>query len=163
MELRKAGRDPWVWGQIALVFLVAVGAPLVPRHINLGAADFMLNRLDPPGIRWLSIVPLGLGLLLMGWAAWTLGPNLTPGTEPVPEAELITRGAYAHLRHPIYAGAVLVLAGYTLAWSNWTLALLVGVIARLYFGAKAQAEERWLLRRFPTYRSYMAHVSRGLL
>jgi protein-S-isoprenylcysteine O-methyltransferase Ste14 len=63
----------------------------------------------------------------------------------------------------MYAGAVLVLAGYALVWSNWTLALLVGVIARVYFSAKARAEERWLRERFRTYQSYMAHVSRRLL
>jgi protein-S-isoprenylcysteine O-methyltransferase Ste14 len=163
MELGKAVRDPWVWGQMGLVLLVAIGAPLVPRHINLGAADFMLNRVDPTWIRSLAVVPLVGGVLLMAWSARSLGRNLTPGTEPIANADLITQGPYAHLRHPMYAGAVLLLAGYTLAWSNWTLALLVGLVARAYFTSKAKAEEKRLLRRFPDYRSYMAHVSRRLL
>jgi protein-S-isoprenylcysteine O-methyltransferase Ste14 len=58
---------------------------------------------------------------------------------------------------------VLVLTGYTLAWSNWTLALVVGVVALEYFSAKARAEERWLVRRFPAYESYMRHVRRRVL
>jgi protein-S-isoprenylcysteine O-methyltransferase Ste14 len=162
MELRKAARDPWVWGQLALVALVGIGAPLVPRHINLGAADFFLNRVDPLWIRSCSIILLAAGLLLVLWAARSLGKNLTPGTEPVADGNLITHGAYAHLRHPMYAGVVLLLAGYTLSWSNWTLALLVGLLARAYFGAKARVEEKRLIRRFPGYQRYMAHVSRRL-
>ena len=92
-----------------------------------------------------------------------MGPSLTPGTEPLPNGELVTSGAYAHVRHPIYAGAALLLAGYTLAWSNWTLALLAGVLARQYFTAKATVEERWLLARFPAYASYIRHVPRKVL
>jgi protein-S-isoprenylcysteine O-methyltransferase Ste14 len=163
MELDKAARDPWVWGQTVLMLLIAIGAPLVPRFINLGSADFMLNRLDPAWIRYLAIVPLAGGAVVIAWAARALGSNLTPGTEPVANAELITRGPYAHLRHPMYTGLVLLLAGYTLAWSNWTLALVIGLVARAYFTAKARAEEKRLLRRFPQYRNYMAHVSRRVL
>jgi protein-S-isoprenylcysteine O-methyltransferase Ste14 len=85
------------------------------------------------------------------------------GTEPLPDAELVTSGAYEHVRHPVYTGIVLLLTGYTLAWSNWTLALVVGFVALLYFHAKARAEERWLVRRFPAYEDYMRHVRRRVL
>jgi hypothetical protein len=47
MDLGKAVRDPWVWGQLGLVLVVALIAPLAPRYINLGSADFLLNRVDP--------------------------------------------------------------------------------------------------------------------
>ena len=40
------------------------------------------------------------------WAA--ISP---PARSRSPGAELITTGAYAHFRHPIYAGVVLLLAG----------------------------------------------------
>ena len=90
----------------------------------------------------------------------SLGRSLTPGTEPLPDAPLVTDGAYAHVRHPIYTGVVLMLAGYTLLWSNWMLALLFGVIAWRYFDAKARAEERWLRGRHPSYEAYMRGVKR---
>ena len=89
------------------------------------------------------------------------GPSLTPGTEPLPGAPLVTTGAYGHVRHPIYSGVVLVLAGYTLAWSNWTLALIVGVVARQFFEAKARAEERWLVERYPGYARYCLRAGGG--
>lgn len=163
MDLAKAARDPWVWGQTALMALVVLAAPLVPRHVNLGDADFMLNRVDPTWIRCLGGVVLAAGVFVMGWGFRSLGRNLTPGTEPLAEAEMITTGAYAHSRHPIYSGLVLVLAGYTLAWSNWTLALLVGFVALQYFQGKARVEERWLTERFPGYQRYMRQVRRQIL
>jgi protein-S-isoprenylcysteine O-methyltransferase Ste14 len=163
MDLAKAARDPWVWGQILLFVLVGIGAPLLPRHFNLGSADFLLNRVDPTRIRWLGVLLLLAGALIAGWGVRSLGRNLTPGTEPLPEGSLVTSGAYAHWRHPIYTGVVLLLAGYSLVWSNWTLALIVGVIAFGYFEAKARREERWMIERFPDYETYMRHVPRRVL
>jgi protein-S-isoprenylcysteine O-methyltransferase Ste14 len=163
MDLRKAVRDRWVWGQTVLMVLILIAAPLVPRHINLGDADFMLNRVDPPWTRWTGGIVMATGLGMLIWGVRSLGRNITPGTEPLATGELVTSGAYAHARHPIYAGVVLILTGYTLAWSNWTLALLVGLVSLQYFSAKARAEERWLLQRFPAYASYMRQVPRGVL
>ena len=163
MDLHKAVRDPWVWGQTILMLGILLAAPLVPRHVNLGDADFMLNRVDPPWIRWLGGISLAAGIGMLVWGVASLGRNITPGAEPLATGELVTSGAYAHVRHPIYNGVVLVLTGYTLAWSNWTLAMIVGGITVLYFDAKARAEERWLLRRFPAYESYMRHVRRRVL
>jgi protein-S-isoprenylcysteine O-methyltransferase Ste14 len=163
MDLGKAVRDPWVWGQTILMLAVLLAAPLLPRYINLGDADFMLNRVDPLWIRVAGMLVLAGGLIMLLWGARSLGRNLTPGTEPLATGELVTSGAYAHSRHPIYTGAVLALAGYTLAWSNWTLALIVGGIALIYFDAKARAEERWMLERFPLYERYMHHVHRRVL
>jgi protein-S-isoprenylcysteine O-methyltransferase Ste14 len=163
MDLRKAVRDPWVWGQTLLMGAVALLAPLLPRYVNLGDAQYALNRIDPTWIRGLGGLVALAGLALAAGGARSLGPSLTPGTEPLPDAPLVTSGPYAHLRHPIYAGLVLVLAGYTLAWSNWTLALAVGLLARQYFEAKARAEERWLIERYPSYQSYMMHVRRRVI
>lgn len=163
MDLHKAARDPWVWGQLALIGLVAGLAPLLPRYVNLGQADYALNRIDPVWIRVLGGALALAGVGLSVWGAQSLGPSLTPGTEPLPGAPLVTAGAYAHMRHPIYAGIVLVLAGYTMAWSNWTVALVVGVVSLQYFDAKARAEERWLVERYPAYQRYAVQVRRRLL
>lgn len=163
MDLAKAVRDPWVWGQLGLMLVVGLGAALLPRYVNLGEADFMLNRVDPRWIRSIGGLLMAAGGFIMAWGARSLGRNLTPGTEPLAGAHLVTSGAYAHSRHPIYAGAVLLLAGYTLAWSNWTLALVIAVLALQFFKAKARREEEWLLARFPEYQPYRRHVPRMLL
>jgi protein-S-isoprenylcysteine O-methyltransferase Ste14 len=163
MDMAKAARDPWVWGQVALIATVGLVAPLLPRYVSLGDMDPVINRLDPNWIRWLGAPLVAAGVAMAVWGVRSLGRSLTPGTEPLPGAPLVTSGAYAHSRHPIYAGIVLLLAGYTLAWSNWTLALVVGVVALKYFGAKAKVEERWLVRRYGLYESYMRQVPRRVL
>jgi protein-S-isoprenylcysteine O-methyltransferase Ste14 len=163
MDLRKAARDPWVWGQTILMLAILFAAPRVPWHINLGDADFILNRVDPSWIRWLGGIIMAGGVGVLIWGVRSLGRNITPGIEPLATAELVTSGAYARTRHPIYTGVVLVLTGYTLAWSNWTLALVVGFVTFQYFNAKARAEERWMLQRFPRYASYMRQVPRRVL
>lgn len=156
MDLRKAMRDPWVWGQLALFVMIGLGAPLVARYVSMG-------DVDPGGIRWLGAPLIAVGLALAVWGVRSLGRSLTPGTEPLPGAPLVTSGAYAHVRHPIYAGIVIALAGYTLAWSDWMPALLVGLLAWIYFNGKAKAEERWLVERYPTYQAYMRQVPRRVL
>jgi protein-S-isoprenylcysteine O-methyltransferase Ste14 len=163
MDLRRAVRDPWVWGQLALFLLIGLLAPLLPRYVSLGELDPMLNRIDPASIRRLGWVMIAAGAAIAVWGLRSLGRSLTPATEPLPGAPLVTTGAYAHARHPIYTGVVLLLAGYTLVWSNWTLALVLGFLALRYFDAKARVEERWLLARHPLYEAYMRHVPRRVL
>jgi protein-S-isoprenylcysteine O-methyltransferase Ste14 len=163
MDLHKAARDPWVWGQTILMALVVLLTPVLPRFVNLGDLDFAFNRVDPLWIRAVGGVVAAGGLALAVWGARSLGPALTPGTEPLPGVPLVITGAYAHVRHPIYAGVALALAGYTLAWSNWTLALVVGAVALQFFDGKARVEERWLLERYPGYDRYTVHVRRRLL
>jgi protein-S-isoprenylcysteine O-methyltransferase Ste14 len=163
MDLDKAVRDPWVWGQLVLFGVIGLGAPLLPRYVSLGEMDPMLNRVDPDRVRWLGAPLIAAGLAIAIWGVRSLGRSLTPGTEPLAGAPLVTSGAYSHVRHPIYAGIVLGLVGYTLAWSNWTLALLVGLLVRAYFNGKARAEERWLVQRHPTYEAYMRQVPRRVL
>lgn len=163
MDLAKAARDPWVWGQIGLFLVIGAAAPLLPRYVNLGDLDPVLNRVDHAWIRWLGGALLAAGIAVAVWGARSLGASLTPGTEPLPDAPLVTAGAYTRVRHPIYLGVVLALAGYTVAWSNWTLGLVVGLLALKYFEAKAKVEERWLLARYPLYESYMRQVPRRIL
>jgi protein-S-isoprenylcysteine O-methyltransferase Ste14 len=101
---------------------------------------------------------LGLGLSVSLLGARSLGPNLTPGTEPLASGVLVERGAYRHVRHPVYLGLILVLAGWAWWFANGWLGLIAGLASFGYFDRKATAEERWLLRRFPAYREYQGRV-----
>jgi protein-S-isoprenylcysteine O-methyltransferase Ste14 len=98
-----------------------------------------------------------VGLLLAAQAFWRLGPSLTPLPDPKPGAELVTSGAYARCRHPLYQAVLLCSLGVVLALGSLLhLALLLGLCAVL--GGKARREERMLLRLQPEYAAYRSVV-----
>jgi protein-S-isoprenylcysteine O-methyltransferase Ste14 len=107
-------------------------------------------------------VMLGLGLACLGRGVADLGKNLTPATEPLPEAQLVTRGIYQLVRHPIYLGVCMMLASVPLFANNALLGALVFALSLAYFEGKARTEERKLRLRFPRYREYAALVPRIL-
>lgn len=154
-------RDPWVWGQLILVLLVAVGLPVAVRYAPAGSGPGIV--LHPVSSwRYAGLAPVITGLALLAAGAYAMGKNLTPATTPRPEGELVTGGIYRHVRHPIYLGVILVLWGLAWLQSTWLAGLLVGGISLAYFDRKAAAEERKLTARFPGYQAYRDGVPRLL-
>jgi protein-S-isoprenylcysteine O-methyltransferase Ste14 len=73
------------------------------------------------------------------------------------DTDLITRGPYGLVRHPIYAGILLMMIGTAIglifAW--WLVAAAAGV----YFVYSARSEERYMCERFPdAYPAYRART-----
>jgi protein-S-isoprenylcysteine O-methyltransferase Ste14 len=153
MEFGRAVRDPWVWGQLALIAaVVALSGPLARQLPGQGGS----------WMRWAGFSLLALGLSIIIRGAADLGRSLTPATEPVADGQLVTRGLYEFVRHPIYLGVSLTLMSVPLLSGNWLLALVVFAIALAYFEGKSRVEERKLRVRFPRYREYAALVPRLL-
>ena len=153
MEFGRAARDPWVWGQLVLITtVVALSGPLSRQLPGQGGH----------WTRWAGFSLLALGLSVMLRGAADLGRSLTPATEPVADAQLVTRGLYEFVRHPIYLGISLTLTAVPLLARNWLLALVVLVVSLAFFEGKARVEERKLRVRFPRYREYAALVPRLL-
>jgi protein-S-isoprenylcysteine O-methyltransferase Ste14 len=105
-----------------------------------------------PGVTRLGWVVAAVGLALGVWAGVTMGPSLSPFPRPPRHAELVDRGPYHYLRHPIYVGGVLFFAGLSLVFSVYGLALTAALA--VFWIAKARLEERHLLERFPDYAEY---------
>jgi protein-S-isoprenylcysteine O-methyltransferase Ste14 len=100
---------------------------------------------------------LGVALALAGLHA--LGRNLTPLPRPKEGATMVTNGAYAIVRHPIYAGIALAGFAWALAWrSPITLALAAALLG--FFDIKSRREERWLVEAFPQYADYRTRVKK---
>jgi len=158
MDLRKAARDPWVWGQATLILLVVVGLPWLVRQADpattLGRALAPASR----GWRLAALLPFAAGVLVSLWGVRSLGPNLTPGTEPLAEGTFTDTGAYTRVRHPVYVGVILLLWGAGWWLSNPAIGLVTLVISFVYFDRKAAVEEAWMTRRFPGYAVYRERV-----
>ena len=98
------------------------------------------------------------GLLLAVWARQYLGSNWS-GTVTIKEDhELITSGPYALVRHPIYTGLLLALAGSAMAIGEWR-AVLAFALASLALWRKLRLEEHLLHQQFgETYQAYCRRV-----
>lgn len=158
MNLAKAVRDPWVQAQFALLIVLDALGPVLPRVARLDALCGPFAEVDSWPLRALGIAVGALGFAFAGWGVTALGAALTPEPEPLPDATLTRSGPYRVVRHPIYVGVVAASTGWTLAWSNWRLALVVALVLALFFEAKARVEERWLRARFPGYEQYAESV-----
>jgi protein-S-isoprenylcysteine O-methyltransferase Ste14 len=102
------------------------------------------------------VVGCGTVLFLAGIAA--LGRSLTPFPKPKDEASLNEGGAYRLVRHPMYGGVLLVVAGWSLMSTPMGLATTALVAA--FLELKSRREEAWLVERFARYEAYRQRVRR---
>jgi len=84
---------------------------------------------------------------------------LTPSPEPRPGATLRTGGLYRLVRHPMYAGVVLVATAAALLSTVAGDVVVAGVLYA-FFALKARYEEGLLVQRYPQYRAYAARTPR---
>ncbi len=117
-------------------------------------------------LNWPARIGIGAVLLLAGGALVVVGKQAFKqvGTDVKPwrpSLALATTGIYAHLRNPMYVGAMLMLGGTAaLLVSDWLVILLVPTALLLHFGV-VRREERYLEAKFgEDYRRYKARVPR---
>ena len=144
---------------VAEVLAIALGVAAPVLDLT-GALD-PLGALDVTGLRWAG-APLGLAAIA-GVAAsqqamgrsWRIGVDQDTGTE------LVTRGPFRHVRHPIYAFFVLLLAGVALLAAN-AVGIAAVVLALIFVELQARVvEEPWLLREHgDAYADYAARTGR---
>jgi protein-S-isoprenylcysteine O-methyltransferase Ste14 len=149
----KGARGEWlVVTQVALIALVFFG----PRTMmGQPAWAFPFARACP--IIGGALMILGGGLLLAGLVR--LGTGLTPLPYPKDGATLIDTGPFALVRHPMYAGGIVLAFGWALCVRGWlTVGYAIALLA--FLDLKSRREERWLTERFPTYRAYQKRVRR---
>jgi protein-S-isoprenylcysteine O-methyltransferase Ste14 len=138
--------------------------PLVLAGILLSIPDlpvrFLGDRFLPP-TTWVFSVAAALtagGLLFTVWARRCLGANWSATVTIKEGHELIVRGPYALVRHPIYTGLLLAFAGSALAIGEWR-GVLAFALAALALWRKLRLEERWMLQQFGDgYRAYCRRV-----
>jgi protein-S-isoprenylcysteine O-methyltransferase Ste14 len=139
--------EGWVIGQFAWIGLV-----LLLSLPSLGG----LMRLDSP-VRSLGIAGGAFAILLggglLGLGVFGLGRQVTPWPRPPANGHLVERGIYRSIRHPIYAGVVLVGSGWALATGSLASAAAAVGLA-VWMDLKARREEAWLTERYPAYAAY---------
>jgi len=142
-----------------LALLLCAGALLWPEAIVIPA----LAQHFLPGAEWPYWAALGAVLLLVGllfsvWARVYLGRNWSGVVTVKADHELVTRGPYGLVRHPIYSGLTLGFLGTALAIEQWRGVLAV-VLALIAFIQRIIVEERFMREQFgAAYDAYAERV-----
>jgi protein-S-isoprenylcysteine O-methyltransferase Ste14 len=102
---------------------------------------------DSAVARTLGVTLTAAGLLLCIWARRTLSERWSDKVALKVDHQLIRRGPYAYLRHPIYSGVLLAIAGTALAIGEWRGLIAFFLLGTNYF-VKAKREEWILAARF---------------
>lgn len=104
---------------------------------------------------------LGWILVLAGSVPLLVGHLYVGMRSHVPSVRdtLVRHGLYAYVRHPIYAGGLVMLPGFVLIRPSLTV-LLASAIVFAYVFVQARLEEIDLVQRLPEYRDYMREVPR---
>ena len=108
-------------------------------------------------INILSLILSVSGLVLCIYSRIVLGSNWSRDVMIKEKHELITTGPYKYIRHPIYAGLLLLFFGTTLAIGN--VGSILGFILLLVnFKIKIKKEENLMLKHFN--RRYLNYMKR---
>jgi len=124
---------------------------LIPFYLTIGVGLWFAQ----PSAESLALAApfISAGSLLRIWGAGYL----------VKTNRLITAGPYAHLRHPLYAGTLMLAVGFGLASGPVGLGVVVLVFAPAFFGYylpyKERVESERLLARYgQAYEAYRVAV-----
>ncbi len=139
----------WVVAQVPLLALAVVLPPWTAR------ADGGFGH----PLQWLGLALAAGGIILVLAGLVALGRSLTPFPHPREGAQLVTRGVFRLVRHPIYTGLLVGAFGWALAWLS-VAGVACSALLSGFFDRKARREERWLRSRFPGYAAYEQQVRR---
>jgi len=128
---------------LVLGFYLVFGKPWIWGPLNY--------RLLPstPDVLWTGLTVTTLGIAISIWARLSLGSNWSGTVTLKDNHELIRKGLYRWIRHPIYSGILLGALGSAII--NGHVRGFVGVlVVLLSFYIKARREERFLREEFGT-------------
>jgi len=131
-------------------WLIALG---IMAAFFLSPAEYLYFAIYKPRTAWME--PIGVGLVFLGiilfvWARRTLGALYSGHVSVKKEHELVQSGPYRFIRHPAYAGYLLMALGLALGYSS-----LLGFVSILFCLLPAmiyriRVEDRMLADHFGT-------------
>jgi protein-S-isoprenylcysteine O-methyltransferase Ste14 len=136
---------------IGLAFLFcALSVMVAPLLAHLGLGEF-----GNPTTAWAGVAGMILGISLRVWANQTLGSSYTRTLKTVEGQPVVSNGPYRVLRHPGYAGVLLMWFGAGVALRNWIALVITALVLGWAYQRRMSAEEEMLLTNIgEEYREY---------
>ena len=114
---RVARNDATMTSTLSLILVIAGAVLLFGQTIHLGSLD---HATGGSGARYAAgLVMTAAGLAFAFWARHVLGGNWSSGVVVKEGHTLIRTGPYRRIRHPIYTGLLLALAGTAIYFGEW--------------------------------------------
>lgn len=138
---------------LGLLFLGGFLLPLLYSTTNwLDFANYTL----PTWAGWIGVALIAAALYVFWRAHADLGLNWSPTLEIREKHELITRGIYGVIRHPMYSSQWILAIAQPLLLQNWLVGFANLIIFIPFYFLRVQAEEKMMLDSFgDEYREYM--------
>ena len=144
--------------------LTVVGLVLIFNFWHFRGRGWLTARAVPGTMPWaLAGAALAVaGVLLAFWARASLGRNWSGRVTIKQDHQLILRGPYAFVRHPIYTGLLAGMLGTALIYGR--ARCFVGLlICALALWLKSQTEEKFMLQQFGEQYAHYRQKVRALV
>ncbi len=128
------------------------------------ALYFPLPKTSPDGlILGTGIIIYTLGMVFAFWGKFSMNRVWgIPGEHSAKQNKVITNGAFAFSRNPIYLGIILIFLGFSIAIKSWLVVLRLPLFIYLY--RSSVKEEKLLEKEFgKEYINYKSKTPRFLL
>lgn len=166
---RVTGRGVWFfsipgWARTLLILVAITLTVYVTRLLWIPLPLSTLPSEPDRGLRLAGLVVYLVGVVLIVWGrlalgrAWTVTTSL--GVQLHQDHRLVQHGPFALVRHPMYLGFWLLLAGALFIYRTWVLAVYL-IMALASFSRRARREEQALAEAFgDEWRTYADRVGR---
>lgn len=154
--VRKAGKEKTATDAKSLQVIIAGMWVAYLLAFPLSAVRVLQFPSHPVFWFWLGLAVLLGGSLLRRHCFKVLGTSFTGDVRARADQAVITRGAYAFLRHPSYTGGILMNTGIGIALGSWGAAVLLFVVSFAVYDYRMRVEERALVSTIgEPYREFM--------
>jgi protein-S-isoprenylcysteine O-methyltransferase Ste14 len=146
------------WKSLTPYLPLLIGVVLLRAHVL--PESWIKEPLWPHS---LALDAIGLSITVVGvvfaiWSRVTLGRNWSSVPQVKEQHELVVKGPYRIVRHPIYTGLILTVAGTGLAVDRG-IGLFMALLVFASYWLKSRVEEKLMMETFPEqYPEYRRRV-----
>jgi protein-S-isoprenylcysteine O-methyltransferase Ste14 len=141
-----------------VLIAVSLGAAIAAASLAISAAPSLRM---PAATAILGVIAMWTGLATRVWAVAALGHAFRTTVEVDPDQAVVATGPYRWIRHPSYAGLLLIVAGLGLTERNWLSAAACLALPLPALAWRIHVEEAELGRVLgDAYRDYQAGTAR---
>jgi protein-S-isoprenylcysteine O-methyltransferase Ste14 len=140
--------EGWVVLQFVALGLVAAGGLFAPGTAGLPDAATGVG---------LVLLIAGGTVALLGLLVLREGRSVSALPHPRPGMDLVVTGPYAFVRHPIYAGLILLALGWSVLQDSGPALVATAVLA-IVLDLKRRREEAYLENHLAAYAEYRART-----